>query len=63
VSHCGGGSFKSQMKKADKSGARWALILAEDEAASKQVLIKNLRDDAAQQSIDQSALADWLANQ
>ena len=31
IAHCGGGSVKSQMKKADKSGARIALILAEDE--------------------------------
>ena len=34
--HCGGGSFKSQIKRADKSGARIALILGEDEVASEQ---------------------------
>ena len=33
-SHCGGGSFKSQMKKADKSGATLALVLGEDEVGS-----------------------------
>jgi histidyl-tRNA synthetase len=63
ISHCGGGSFKSQMKKADKSGARWALILGEDEAANSEVTVKYLRDDAPQESVAQAALADWLANQ
>ncbi|MBL4609930.1 MAG: histidine--tRNA ligase, partial [Pseudomonas sp.] len=37
VVHCGGGSFKSQFKKADKSGALFALILGEDEAAAQQI--------------------------
>jgi histidyl-tRNA synthetase len=44
VTHCGGGSFKSQMKKADKSGAKIALILAEDELKSEQVTLKFLRE-------------------
>ena len=39
-SHCGGGSFKSQIKKADKSGAAVALILGESEAASSTVGVK-----------------------
>jgi len=38
--HCGGGSFKSQMKKADKSGAAIAIILGEDELASETVQVK-----------------------
>jgi histidyl-tRNA synthetase len=42
--HCGGGGFKSQMKKADASGARFALIIGDDEAASGQVSIKPLRE-------------------
>ena len=49
VQHTGGGSFKSQIKKADKSGARLALIVGEDEAARGVVTIKPLRDQAEQQ--------------
>jgi len=42
--HCGGGSFKSQMKKADASGARYALIVGDDEAGAGEVSLKPLRD-------------------
>ena len=45
----GGGNFKAQFKRADKSGAQWALILGEDEAARGVVSIKSLRREAAQQ--------------
>ena len=38
--HAGGGSFKSQMKKADRSGARYAVILGEDEARANEVTLK-----------------------
>ena len=44
VQHTGGGSFKSQMKKADKSGARVALLWGEDEVAAQAVSVKSLRD-------------------
>jgi histidyl-tRNA synthetase len=44
VQHTGGGSFKSQMKKADKSGARVALIWGEDEVAAQTVTVKSLRE-------------------
>jgi len=40
--HCGGGSFKSQFKRADKSGAKWALILGDDEIAQQEVGVKTL---------------------
>jgi len=40
VLHAGGGSFKSQMKKADRSQARFALILGDDEVANQQVTLK-----------------------
>ena len=43
VQHVGGGSLKSQMKKADKSGARVALIWGEDEVATQSVTLKPLR--------------------
>lgn len=60
--HCGGGSFKSQMKKADKSGARFALLLGESELAAQQITIKDLRTDAEQQTIAIAELCDWLAD-
>jgi len=44
VLHCGGGSFKSQMKKADGSMARFAVIIGDDEAASQRVAVKPLRE-------------------
>ncbi|MGM3387392.1 histidine--tRNA ligase [Stutzerimonas stutzeri] len=59
--NAGGGSFKSQFKKADKSGARYALILGEDELAERVVGCKPLRDDTEQQSIAWDALAERLA--
>ena len=43
LTHCGGGNFKKQIKRADKSGARWALILAEEELAEGNISIKTLR--------------------
>ena len=58
--NCGGGSFKSQMKKADKSGAALALILGDDEAANKTVGVKLLRQDKAQETVGQEQLADYL---
>jgi histidyl-tRNA synthetase len=62
--HCGGGSFKSQMKKADASGALLAVIVGDDEAAANQVSLKPLRDQAEQRRIDFDELADavgaWL---
>lgn len=59
--NAGGGSFKSQFKKADKSGARFALILGEDELAARVVGCKPLRDDTEQQNIAWDALAQHLA--
>jgi len=41
--NCGGGSFKSQFKKADKSGAQYALLLGEDEMVRGEIGIKSLR--------------------
>ena len=59
--NAGAGSFKSQFKKADKSGARYALILGDDELAKRVVGFKPLRDDNEQQSIAWDALAEHLA--
>jgi histidyl-tRNA synthetase len=58
--HCGGGSFKSQIKKADKSGAAIALILGEDEAASGTIGVKYLREDTEQQTVAQADLPELL---
>jgi histidyl-tRNA synthetase len=49
VMHAGGGSFKSQMKKADASGARFALIFGDDEIAQGVVTVKALRDGSGTQ--------------
>ncbi len=54
--NCGGGSFKSQIKKADKSAAKIALILGEEELQNNTVSIKMLREQAEQQTIEQSEL-------
>ena len=58
--HCGGGSFKSQFKKADKSGALIALILGDDELQQQRIGIKHLRDDKAQQEVDWESLTDTV---
>ncbi len=59
--HCGGGSFKSQMKKADKSGADLALILGEDEAKESMISVKYLRQDEAQTKISFNNIVQFLA--
>jgi histidyl-tRNA synthetase len=60
LSNCGGGSFKSQMKKADKSGAPIALILGEQEIADETVTVKFLREQIDQQTISQSGLNKFI---
>jgi histidyl-tRNA synthetase len=52
--HCGGGSFKSQMKKADASGARFAAIIGDDEAAAHALTLKPLRTSGEQARFDLS---------
>ncbi len=51
MSHCGGGNFKKQLKRADKSGAGIALILGEDEIARGEVTVKYLRGQGEQQTL------------
>ncbi len=64
VTHMGGGSFKSQFKRADASGAQLALIVGDDEAANNAVTIKPLRVEAEQQRVPLDEMAervgDWL---
>ena len=61
VVNSGGGSFKSQMKRADKSGAHLALILGENEISNQQISIKNLRQDQEQEVIALTALPEFLS--
>jgi histidyl-tRNA synthetase len=55
ILHCGEGSFKSQMKRADASGATFACIVGDDEAKSQQVSIKALREMREQVTVDLTA--------
>jgi len=59
--HLGGGSFKSQFKRADKSGAKWALIFGHDEVASGSVTIKPMRSDGEQETLSASELNEFLS--
>lgn len=58
-----GGSFKSQFKKADKSGARFAFVIGEDELENKTVGIKSLRAEFEQLSVEDSKLSEWCLQQ
>jgi len=62
LTHCGGGGFKAQFKRADRSGARVALILGEDELSRNQISIKYLREDLPQENIAIDDLAQHLAD-
>ncbi len=59
--HCGGGSLKSQFRRADRSGARYAVVVAEAEQARGEIGIKPLREDSDQLALPQAQLMDWLA--
>ncbi len=59
--HAGGGSFKSQFKKADASGARFALVFGGDELARGQVAVKPLRDGGEQVARPLADVAAWAA--
>lgn len=58
--HCGGGSLKNQFKKADKSGAQYAIIIGEHEMKTRSVSLKSLREDIPQQTLYQDELAEYL---
>ncbi|ADJ27723.1 histidine--tRNA ligase [Nitrosococcus watsonii] len=62
VNH-GGGSFKSQLKRADRSGARWALILGEDEILQGTVSVKDLRQRKPQELVPQDKLSAYIKQQ
>jgi len=58
--NCDGGSFKSQMKRADKSGADYAFIVGDEEAEQKVFAVKNLREDVSQQKLNQDELVKFI---
>lgn len=60
--HAGEASLKSQMKRADASGADYAVIVGEAELAAGQAAVKPMRGGAAQQGVALDALADWLVD-
>jgi len=56
-----GGSLKAQFKRADRSGARFALVLGPDEVARGEVGVKDLRQGVAQAAVAQAQLGEYLA--
>jgi histidyl-tRNA synthetase len=58
--NCGGGSFKSQMKRADRSGARYAVIVGDEEAARQVAALKSLRDAGGQREVALTDLGNEL---
>jgi histidyl-tRNA synthetase len=64
LQHCGGGSFKSQMKKADGSGATFAVIIGDDEASTGEAQLKSLREvGSAQLKLKIDDLAETIIGQ
>ncbi|MCH8846371.1 MAG: histidine--tRNA ligase [Proteobacteria bacterium] len=61
TTHCGGGSFKSQFKRADKSGALFGLILGSEEVENQTVGLKSLRDKSEQETIPWGNIGKILA--
>jgi histidyl-tRNA synthetase len=63
ILHCVGGSFKSQMKRADSSGARFAVIVGNDEALAHQASLKPLRETGEQIRTGENEIIEILRNQ
>lgn len=62
ITNLGGGSMKSQMKKADRSGAKYALIMGDNELDENIVILKDLRENGEQLSIARADLKAFLQN-
>jgi histidyl-tRNA synthetase len=58
--HAGGGKLKNQLRRADQSGARWALIIGDDEMAAGRVTVKPLRSGSEQQTVSVETLIEQL---
>lgn len=59
--NCSGGNFKKQFKRADKSGAKFALVIGETEAQNNQVVVKDLLGRSEQQTIEMDTIVPYLA--
>ena len=62
LTHMGGGSFKSQFKRADASGAQIAIVVGDDEAAAEAVTVKPLREQGEQERVPLDVMADRIAD-
>ncbi len=62
MTHCSGGNFKKQFKRADKSGARFALVIGESEVQNQQVVVKDLLSGAEQQTLALNDVVEYLKN-
>ncbi len=61
LQHCGGGSLKNQFKKADKSGAKFAIIIGEQELAAQTVSVKSLRENVPQVTVAENELIAYFS--
>jgi histidyl-tRNA synthetase len=57
----GDGSFKSQFKRADRSGAKLAMVIGEDEVKAATATIKHLRSEQAQEAVELAGLEEWMS--
>lgn len=62
MTHCSGGNFKKQFKRADKSGAKFALVIGESELQNAQVVVKDLLGGTEQQTVDMANVVAYLQN-
>lgn len=62
MTHCSGGNFKKQFKRADKSSAKFALVIGESEVQNNQVVVKDLLGGAEQQTIAAADVVTYLKN-
>lgn len=60
MTHCSGGKFQKQFKRADKVDAKLALVIGESEVAEKTVVVKDLRSSAEQVTINQADIIETL---
>ena len=60
--HCSGGNFKKQFKRADKSGAKLALVIGEDEVKNQQVVVKNLLQHSEQAVVALTDIINHIQN-
>jgi histidyl-tRNA synthetase len=62
LQHCGGGTLKNQFKKADKSGARYAVIIGEQEFATQNAAIKFLRENIQQETVSWNDIVEFFSS-